>query len=253
MVVVTRYNKMNDIKYVKSDWHGFEMLEFELDGRPAKLICPKEPRQDKKWLLKTEYLNAFPAFEIEMLSRGYYVAHIKNITRWCKPEDTDAKAKLCEFLIERLGLCEKCMTVGLSCGGMQSVYFAAKYPKYVAAMYLDAPVLNLLSCPCGLGVGENKLYEEYVKAMGITISDLLNYREHPIDKLDEIIAEGIPTILVCGDSDKTVPYVENGKILADKYRNGNVPFVEILKRNRDHHPHGLDDLTPLVEFTEKYY
>ena len=244
---------MNDTKYIKSDWHGFEMLEFELDGRIAKLICPKEPRQDKKWLLKTEYLNAFPSFEIEMLSRGYYVAHIKNITRWCLPEDTDAKAMLCEFLSWEFGLCDKCMTVGLSCGGMQSVYFAEKYPQYVAAMYLDAPVLNLLSCPCGLGVAEENFYDEYVKATGKTVSDLLNYREHPIDKVNKIISDGIPAILICGDSDKTVPYVENGKYLSQKYRKSDVPFVEILKKGCDHHPHGLDDLTPLIEFTKKYY
>jgi len=241
------------MEYMKKDWHGYDMLEFELSGRTAKLICPKEPREDKKWLLKTEYLGAFPAFEIEMLSRGYHVAHIANLTRWCKPEDTDARAMLCEFLAKEFGLYETCMTVGLSCGGMQSVYFAAKYPQYVAAMYLDAPVLNLLSCPCGLGVGENKLYEEYVRDMGLTASELLNYREHPIDKVDGIIANGIPTILVCGDSDKTVPYVENGKILAEKYRASNVPFVEILKKDCDHHPHGLDDLTPLIAFTDNYY
>ena len=88
------------------------------------------------------------------------------------------------------------MTVGMSCGGMQSVYLAAKYPGYVAAMYLDAPVLNLLSCPCGLGVAEVNFYDEYVKATGKTAAELLNYRNHPIDNVDTVIAEGIPTILV---------------------------------------------------------
>ena len=241
------------MEYIKSKWNDFDMLEFHLEGRLAKLICPKEPRQDKKWLLKTEYLGAFPAFEIEMLSRGYYVAHIKNITRWCLPEDTNAQAKLCKFLADELGLYEKCMTVGISCGGMQAVYFAAKYPQYVAAMYLDAPVLNLLSCPCGLGVAEVNFYDEFVKATGKTVSDLLNYREHPIDKVDTVIAEGISTILVCGDSDKTVPYEENGRLLAQKYRASEVPFVEILKKGCDHHPHGLADVTPIIDFAQRYY
>ena len=241
------------MEYTKSIWNDFERLDFQLDGRKAILVCPKTPRADKKWLFKTEYFGAFPSFEIEMLNRGYYVAHISNITRWCLPEDTDAKATLCEFLINRLGLYPKCMTVGMSCGGMQSVYLAAKYPQYVAAMYLDAPVLNLLSCPCGLGVAEVNFYDEYVKATGKTVSDLLNYREHPIDKVDMAIAAGIPAILICGDSDKTVPYVENGKLLTEKYRKSDVPFVEILKENYDHHPHGLDDMTPLIEFTKKYY
>ena len=92
------------MEYTKSIWNDFERLDFQLDGRKAILVCSKTPRADKKWLLKTEYFGAFPAFELEMLNRGYYVAHIKNTTRWCLPEDTDAKALLCEFLTNELGL-----------------------------------------------------------------------------------------------------------------------------------------------------
>ena len=47
----------------------------------------------------------------------------------------------------------------MSCGGMHAVYIAAKYPEYVSLLYLDAPVLNLLSCPCGIGVEGNDMYE----------------------------------------------------------------------------------------------
>ncbi|MBQ8817620.1 MAG: alpha/beta fold hydrolase [Clostridia bacterium] len=241
------------MEYTKSKWHGFERLDFQHNGRDTILIIPDVPKDDKKWLLKTEYFGAFPNFELEMLRRGYYVAHIKNSTRWCRPEDTDAQAGLCEFLSEKFGLYKKCMTVGMSCGGMQAVYLASKYPQYVAAMYLDAPVLNLLSCPCGLGIGRSDLYEEYFKVMGKTVSELIGFRGHPIDKLDKIIAEKIPIILICGDSDSVVPYVENGRLLAERYRVCDIPFVEILKENCDHHPHGLDDLTLLVEFAEKYY
>ena len=241
------------MEYTKSEWKGFERLDFQVQGRDAILMIPSLPRTDKKWLFKTEYFGAFPAFELEMLNRGYYVAHIKNTTRWCLPEDTDAQANFCQVLAEEFGLYEKCMTVGMSCGGMQSVYLAAKYPQYVSAMYLDAPVLNLLSCPCGLGVAEVNYYDEFVRATGRTVSDLLNYRDHPIDKVDTVIAKGIPAILVCGNSDKTVPYTENGKLLAEKYRNSDVPFVEILKEGCDHHPHGLEDLSPLIECAEKYY
>ena len=240
-------------QYKKDRWNGYDMFVFDLNGRCVKLVCPQNPRSDKKWLLKTEYMDAFPSFEIEMLSRGYYVANIENITRWCKPEDTDARAELCEFLARELGLCEKCVPVGLSCGGMQAVYFAAKYPGYVAALYLDAPVLNLLSCPCYLGIATSNLYASYFKHMGVTISELLNYRNHPIDVADTIIMERIPTILICGDSDHTVPYEENGKLLAEKYRKTDIPFKVIIKENCDHHPHGLDDLSPIIDFVERYY
>lgn len=241
------------MKITKSEWQGFEMLEFEFEGRECKLVLPKTPREDKKWFYKTEYFNAFPSFQIEMLNRGYYLAHMKNITRWCPDEDTEARPRFCELLKNEFGLFERCMPIGMSCGGMQAVYFAAKYPQYVSAIYLDAPVLNLLSCPCGAGIAENKLYEEFVGARGITASDLINFRNHPIDNADKLIERRIPVALVCGDSDRTVPYVENGKALSELYKKTDVPFLEIIKEGCDHHPHGLDDNAPLIEFAEKYY
>lgn len=238
---------------VKSEWKGYERLDFPFEGRNAIVIVPKNPRKDGKWLLKTEYFGAFPSFELEMLSRGYYLAHLKSTTRWCPPEDTDARARFCEFLRLEFGLAQKCMPVGMSCGGMQAVYLGAKYPQYVAALYLDAPVLNLLSCPCGVGVATNQLYEEFHRAMGMTVSDLINYRNHPIDHVGELLAANLPVMLVCGDSDGTVPYVENGKHLADAYRAAGGVCEVILKAGCDHHPHGLEDLSPLIAFTEKYY
>ena len=85
------------MEYVKSEWQGIERLDFKLGGRSAILVCPRTPRADKKWLFKTEYFGAFPSFELEMLNRGYYVAHIKNTTRWCMPEDTDAQGGYANF------------------------------------------------------------------------------------------------------------------------------------------------------------
>ena len=239
--------------YKESNWNGFKRYDFILNERNAILIEPKEKNKNCGWLLKTEYFDAFPSFEIEMLKRGWFVAYISNITRWHKPEDDDAKADLCTFLQKEFGLNAKCVPVGMSCGGMHAVCFAAKYPQYVSSLYLDAPVLNLLSCPCGVGIADGGMYEEFVHDTGITVSELINYRNHPRDLVDKIIEKKIPTFLVCGDSDNVVPYIENGRYLADKYRNSPVPFKEIIKQGCGHHPHGLTDYTQLIEFVEKYY
>ncbi|MBQ9112160.1 MAG: alpha/beta hydrolase [Clostridia bacterium] len=237
----------------ESLWNGYIRLDFMFEDRRALVVCPKTPTEDKRWLFKTEYFGAFPAFELAMLERGYYVAHVNNVTRWCLPEDTDVKARFCDFLIARMGLNKRCVPVGMSCGGMQAVYFGAKYPQYVAALYLDAPVLNLLSCPCGVGAATRDLYAEFVRATGMTVSDLINYRNHPIDHAGELIDAGIPVFLVCGDSDTVVPYVENGKELARIYRERGGVIEEIIKPGCDHHPHGLEDNTPIRLFVEKYY
>ncbi len=241
------------VQTTKSEWNGYCRLDFLFEERPSILILPKKPRPDKKWLFKTEYFGAFPGFELEMLSRGYAVAHMKSITRWCPPEDTAARTRFCEFLHREFGLAKTCMPVGMSCGGMQAIYLASERPDLVSALYLDAPVVNLLSCPCGVGVSDGHLYAEYEEKMGKTVSDLINFRDHPFDRIPLLVQYKIPVALVCGDSDHTVPYVENGKMISDRYRQAGLPLLEIVKPGCDHHPHGLDDLTPLLRFAEQYY
>ena len=75
----------------ESTWNGFKRIDFNFEGREAILVFPLKANQDKNWLFKTEYFDAFPNFEIEMLKRGWHLAFIKNITRWCLDEDLDLK------------------------------------------------------------------------------------------------------------------------------------------------------------------
>lgn len=241
------------MNYSESKWNGFKKIDFEFEDRQAILVCPETPAKGNKWLFKTEYFGAFPEFEIEMLKRGYYVAYLHNITRWCLPQDISSKPRFCDFLIREFGLAKQCMPVGMSCGGMHAIYFAAEYPQYVAAMYIDAPVLNLLSTPCGVGNSDDSMYCEFVEATGYTVIDMINYRNHPIDRVEEIIKSNIPVFMVCGDSDTVVPYLENGKLLSDKFKKYGGNLTEVLKAGCNHHPHGLEDNKPLIDFTLKYY
>ena len=241
------------MEYQKKEYYGYECWEFLFENRNAIVVFPKTANKGKKWLLKTEYFYAFPSFELEMLNQGYHLAYLENITRWHAEDDSDSKERFATFLQQNLELNERCVPVGMSCGGMHAVYFAAKYPKRVAALYLDAPVLNLLSCPCAVGMSEDKtMYEEFVEHTGKTVSDMINYRNQPIDQVDKLIEAEIPVCLICGDSDNTVPYLENGFVLANKYNSSNVPFLEILKEGCGHHPHGLDDNKPLIQFISEY-
>lgn len=234
-----------------TEWNGFKCEEFEFEGRDAVIVFPE--KKNGKWLFKTEYFGAFPKFEIEMLKRGYHVAHVNNITRWNKhPDDTDIKARFADFISEKYGLAKKCVTVGMSCGGMQSVYFAAKYPEYVSVMYLDAPVINLLSCPAGLGKATSEMFKEFEDAMGMDKIELLSFRNHPMDNFEPLVKNNIPVILVAGDSDKTVPFDENGALLNKYYKDNGGVIKTIVKPGCDHHPHGLEDNSEIIDFVIKY-
>lgn len=220
----------------------------EINGREAIICHPEKP--NGKWALKTEYFDSFPEVQDKLLELGYYVAHIKNKTRWTHPSDTDARAELCKYMAERFNL-GKCVIIGMSCGGMQGIYFASKYPELVSVMYLDAPVVNLLSCPAGLGKGMS-LFEEFHDHTGMELIDLLGYRNHPLDHLPKIVKHNIPLILVSGDSDTVVPFDENGKYIESIYRENNCIIETIIKKGGDHHPHSLTDNTPIIDFILKY-
>ena len=233
-------------------WNGFRRIDFLFEGREAILVFPKNANEKKNWLLKTEYFGAFPNFEIEMLKRGWHLAYIKNVTRWCLDEDIELKKRFVEYLCEKYRLFPKCVPVGMSCGGLIACKLAAKYPEFVSVLYLDAPVMNLLSVAARVGREPNGMLNEFIEATGITLSSLLSYREHPIDKMPILLKSGIPIVLVYGDSDDVVPYHENGMLLEKYYEKEGGSLLAIGKAGCGHHPHGLEDNTPIIEFVEKY-
>ena len=188
----------------KIEWQGCEGIEFMWEDCVCKLIRPN-CKPNGKWVLKTEYFSAFPATEAELLARGWHIASQANKTRWAMPDDVERKARFVRFVTETFGLEERCSTVGMSCGGLYATMLAGAHPELVDVLYIDAPVLNLLSCPCGLGVAQSGLYEGFVAATGLTKTDMLSYRNHPIYKLPILIANDIPVVMVAGGADATVP------------------------------------------------
>ncbi len=239
--------------HITDMWRGYERHGFTFEGKQAYVVLPHQPDASGRWLLKTEYFDAFPEFELAMLERGFHLAYVTNDTRWHTEEDDHRKDRFAAYLVQQYGLAERCLPVGMSCGGMQAVYFAARYPQRVAALYLDAPVLNLLSCPCALGDADEGFFDEFYANIGLTVSQLLNYRNHPIDKVPALLQHHLPVMLVAGDSDTVVPYHENGAHLEQKYREADGDITVIIKPGCGHHPHGLEDLTPIIDFAERTY
>lgn len=233
-------------------YFDFDMIKTTQNGREYTIVLPQKGTENGHWVLKTEYFDAFPAVELELVRRGYHLAHVKNITRWHKASDTEARAELAQYMHKNFGVGEKCVIVGMSCGGMQGIYFAAQYPQYVSCMYLDAPVVNLLSCPADLGSAHGGMFDEFKENTGIGLTELLSYRKHPLDYLPQLVGHKIPVILVCGDSDTIVPFDENGILLKQAYEEAGCVIKTIIKKGADHHPHGLDDISPIIEFIEKY-
>ena len=239
------------------DFHGYRMENVTIFEKNAKIVYPNEGTANGKWVLKTEYFDAFPDTEIKLLEKGYHVAFIATKTRWYVKEDNNAKKMLADYMHETLGLSKKCVIVGMSCGGMQGIYFGAEYPECVSCMYLDAPVVDLLSVVFGLGKTSAcpdlpGFQAQFIRDKGMTLADTISYREHPLDYIPKLIKHRIPAVIVSGDSDTVVCYEENGIFLQRAYEKAGIPHEVYIKKGGDHHPHGLSDNSPIVDFILKY-
>lgn len=235
----------------KFKWMGFDGESFVFEGNYAHVIKPN-CKPNGKWALKTEYADAFPDTEIELLNRGWHIAYNQNDNRWAENKDLERKGNFIKYVYDNFNLDKKCALVGMSCGGLYAVKLTALHPELISALYLDAPVLNLLSCPCCMGKATEDLYPEYFQFTGRTKSQMLSYRDHPIDKMDVLLKNKIPVLLVCGDSDFTVPYEENGMLLKNYYEENGGEITFFLKEGCGHHPHGLENVKLSADVIEKY-
>ncbi|MCA8995488.1 MAG: alpha/beta hydrolase, partial [Planctomycetaceae bacterium] len=78
------------------------------------------------------------------------------------------------------------------------------------------------------------------------------YDQNPVNQLAPLAKAGVPLLHVFGDADEVVPWKENTGLLAQRYRELGGHIQLIQKVGVKHHPHGLEDPTPIVEFIEQH-
>lgn len=227
---------------MEKEWSQYPYDEWQFEGRRAVLVKP-ECEANGKWAVYTEYFWAFPGTAVELLERGWHIAYLENINRWGIEKDQEARHRFKDYLCDKYGLDNKCVTIGMSCGGLHAVKYAGMFPEDISVLYLDAPVLNLLSCPMKFGKGmvDQEMKTECLDALQMTESDMICYRRHPMDFIPVLVENKIPVLMIYGDSDEVVPYEENGFLLENAYRKNGVPIRVNGKEGCGHHPHGLEN------------
>jgi len=237
---------------MEEKWMGYHCEKMQFEEREALIVYPEKGTEKGCLAVKTEYWEAFPeAIELPLLKNGFHICYIKNDNRFGVEEDLDRKARFIRFVQEKCGLWQKCVPVGMSCGGMIAIKLAARYPELISCLYLDAPVINYMSWPCGFGIGTDhpSEYSEILDALKLSsISELISVRDMPLDKLPVLVENKIPVVIVSGDSDRTVPYCENGIWLEKAYKDAGIDIEVYIKPGGDHHPHGLRNPGVVLEF-----
>jgi len=237
-------------------WNGFTRHIFMVDGCKAWVVEPREPLPGKPWSWCMEFPDAFtercaaPA----LLKKGFYHVHIEVGNTFGCPSAVKHFNAFYEVLISK-GLSKKAVLIGLSRGGLYAYRWASENPRKVAVIYGDAPVCDFKSWPAGIKTrkGSPEDWKALMADYGFkNEEEALAYPGNPIDVLKPLAKAKIALIHVVGDADDVVPVVDNTAIVEERYKKLGGTIQVIHKPGIGHHPHGLDDPTPVVDFIVKH-
>ena len=140
----------------------------------------------------------------------------------------------------------KCHLFGFSRGGLYAFNFALFYPECVEKIYLDAPVLDMRTWPWEDSPEQAELLVEY----GLNKESLETFSGHPIENLEEFFSLNIPLLLVAGGVDEVVDFSKNAGRVIEYCKEHSIGIKVVVKPNCKHHPHSLEDVSPIIAFIE---
>jgi lysophospholipase L1-like esterase/pimeloyl-ACP methyl ester carboxylesterase len=258
----TAYQALTGKRYVEipviqhSTWYERKVDEFVLAGHKCKLVKPLNYAPGKPWIWRPEFFGAYDqADNVLLLQKGFPIAYMDMENIFGSPPAMELMDRFYDFLTTHYGLSPKTTLFGFSRGGLYSLNWAARHPERVACIYLDAPVCDFKSWPAGFGKGSGSPgdWSRLKQFYGFkNDQEARDYKLNPIDNLKPLADAKIPILSVCGDADKTVPYLENTAILQERYQALGGSIQVIVKPGCDHHPHSLTNPAPIVDFVLKY-
>ncbi len=239
----------------QSEWHGFRKFDFVVAGKEAQVVVPDTVADGKPWVWHGEFFGHKPDPDIALLKRGFHIVYLRVPDMLGSPTAVKHWNDFYAELTGKYGFAKKAALVGLSRGGLYCYNWAAANPDKVASIYADAPVCDFKSWPGGFGKGKRSdrdwklVLEQYGFAND---EEAKAYKLNPVDNLAPLAKAKVPLLHVYGDADEVVPWEENTGLIIDRYRSLGGDITVIAKPGVGHHPHGLMDSTPIVEFIAKH-
>ncbi|MFM7099799.1 MAG: alpha/beta fold hydrolase [Verrucomicrobiota bacterium] len=233
-------------------WRGFRRRRFEVAGGEAWVVEPAAAAPGRPWTWCLEFPDAFTERTgvPELLQHGFHHLHLAVGNTFGSPS---AQRQFDAFyqVFTRAGLAPKGTLIAISRGGLYAYPFAARHPERVACLYGDAPVCDFKSWPGGKGRGKGSPgdWQKLIRDYGFTSkAEALSWPGNPVDRLEPLARAGVRLIHVVGDTDDVVPVAENTALVEERYRQLGGTIRVLHKPGVGHHPHGLDDPSPVVQF-----
>ncbi len=220
-----------------------ESIEFIFNGYNATIIIPNN--FNGKWIWKTEFFTAFDDAEQKLLEMGYARVYYQISDMYGNSKSIRLMHEFYKGVLQKFpNFSKKAILFGFSRGGLYAFNYTLSYPETVEKVYLDAPVLDLKSWP-RIGIFE---HYEMLKMMNLDEITLAYYNENPADNFAEYFSHNIPTLLVAGEKDSVVSYYHNAYKMIEFCKNNDVSLTYYTKPECDHHPHSLEDVSPIIKF-----
>lgn len=235
----------------RSNWNGYDRYDFTVDGRPVLVVAPRSPAPGRPWVWHGEFFGHKPAPDIALLGHGFHIVYMNVPDMLGSPNAVAHWNAFYQELTQQFGFAKKVALVGLSRGGLYCYNWATANPDKVACIYGDAPVCDLKSWPGGKGKGKGSprdwqlAFQQYQFK---SEAEALAFKGNPVDTLAPLAAQKVPLLHVYGDADDVVPWDENTGVVAKRYQELGGPITLIAKPGVGHHPHGLDNPQPIIEF-----
>jgi len=241
------------------EWYGFRRHNFELCGRKGFIVEPPNPAPGLPWTWCLQWAEAFvprtPA--LKLLERGFHHVHLDLFDTFFNPEGMRIAGEFYAML-QKLHFHKKAALIGMSYGGLFSLRWSAEHPDTVGAMYLDAPLCSLIHHP-GTNVPDWEKHskernEQHRIAYGAkSLEELEAHPLNPINNLAPIAKAKLPILAIRSVQDQSVDPCKNIDVVEAKLKAAGLE-IEVIRRDfYGHHPHGLTDPTPLVEFILRHY
>jgi len=206
-------------------WSGFAKHDFKVGDLDATVVVPDKPRDGRPWVWRGEFFGAFADADAALVTAGWPLAYLAVPDLFGSPKALAKAETFHPAMTADYGLHPKPGFIGLSRGGLYCMNWAAAHPDKTLAVYLDNAVCDFKSD-----------------------AEAVAFKGNPVDTLEPLAKAKIPLLLVYGDKDTAVPHGENSAVVCDRYTALGGPVERVVKPGQDHHPHGLKDVTPVVQF-----
>jgi len=221
----------------------------------VSVILPRHPLPGRLWAWKGEFLDAFPGTEIALLQKGVHIVYLSVPDLLGSPEAVRLWNACYTELTSKRAFAKRPALIALSRAGLYCYNWAAANPDKIACIYADAAVCDFKSWPggqpkgLGKGKGSARDWQLVLERYGFKDdAEAIRYQLNPVDNLAPLAAAKVPLLHVYGDADDVVPWEENTGVVVERYRKLGGTITLIAKPGVGHHPHGLQDPTPVVNF-----